>query len=222
MNPTLRRLLLRFLLGGVVTYLLLGLLLPGVMAQEPPPPGGDAAPVTSQDAPAAEGDQPPADDGMISLADTKAKSAEIGSTWGQRLQSLFGMFVLLGVCWAVSNNRKKVSWRVVGWGIGLQLILGVFVMKTAAGRWIFDQANTVFNQLIACTTEGASFLFGNLSRVNNVPVGLDASPRGAASDSGQKELRGPCSLLPLPKSAKPTWRHSLSSSLNGGYGRSLI
>ncbi|MEZ4432216.1 MAG: nucleoside transporter C-terminal domain-containing protein [bacterium] len=81
------------------------------------------------------------------------------------------MVLLLLLCWALSNNRKIVPWRVVAWGMALQLVLGLFVLRTDAGRWIFEKVNTLFVSLLAFTTEGSAFLFGNLARVQNVPVG---------------------------------------------------
>ena len=71
----------------------------------------------------------------------------------------------------LSNNKRIIPWRVIAWGMGLQVLLGFFVLRTDAGRWLFDKVNTLFVSLLAFTTEGSAFLFGNLARVQNVPVG---------------------------------------------------
>ena len=39
------------------------------------------------------------------------------------LVSFAGMFVLLGFAWLLSNDRKNINFRVIGWGIVLQLLL---------------------------------------------------------------------------------------------------
>lgn len=126
----------------------------------------DVAPVESAAAPAGV-----ESDGRISMAALRQSGADLGTSWGERFQSLFGMAVLLGLCYACSNNRSKVSWRLVGWGMGLQLTLGILVLKTSPGQALFRFANDAITKILGFTNEGASFLFGNLAKQNNVPVG---------------------------------------------------
>ncbi len=145
------------------------------------PPGEAPAEDVAPEAPAAEAMADPAVDvpapaaapgpGPISLSALKEKGADLGSSWLERLRSLGGMFVLLLICWLLSNNRKVIPWRVVVWGIGLQVLMGIFVLRSDAGRWLFEKVNGLFVGLLGFTTEGSAFLFGNLARVQNVPVG---------------------------------------------------
>ncbi|MCO5165814.1 MAG: NupC/NupG family nucleoside CNT transporter [Planctomycetes bacterium] len=93
------------------------------------------------------------------------------------------MAVILGICYGISNNRKRISWRLVGWGMGLQLILGILVLKTGPGRALFRWANDVITGLLGFTEKGASFLFGNLAVQNNVPVGA-GGPHGPVQAAG--------------------------------------
>jgi CNT family concentrative nucleoside transporter len=106
----------------------------------------------------------------------------------QRLQSVFGIALMLGLAWGLSSDRKKIPWRVIGWGLGLQLIFGVLVLKTAAGQWVFGQLNDVVIQLLSYSEAGARFLFGNLVDWN-VPVGL--SPEALAKDVPPTPLEAP-------------------------------
>lgn len=129
-----------------------------------------AAPALAQDAAAV------TSDGRISMAALKSAGADLETSWGERFQSLFGMVVILGLCYGISNNRKLISWRLVGWGMGLQLILGVLVLKTPPGRALFDFVNTVITRLLNFTGEGASFLFGNLALQHHAPVGAAPHP----------------------------------------------
>jgi CNT family concentrative nucleoside transporter len=106
------------------------------------------------------------------------ESAAPGTPFAARLMGIVGMAVMIGIAWLLSNNRARVSWRLVATGVGLQALLGVVVLKTGVGRALFDGANVVFTRLLAFTEEGARFVFGNLVR-NNVPVG---TPTGAPAD----------------------------------------
>jgi CNT family concentrative nucleoside transporter len=105
-------------------------------------------------------------------------AAAPGTPFAARLMGIVGIATMIGIAWLLSNNRARVSWRLVATGVGLQALLGVVVLKTGVGRALFDGANVVFTRLLAFTEEGARFVFGNLVR-NNVPVG---TPSGAPAD----------------------------------------
>jgi concentrative nucleoside transporter, CNT family len=80
-----------------------------------------------------------------------------------KLISFLGMCVLIGVAWACSVNRKRFPWRTVGWGLGLQLIFAVIILKTTPGRKTFEVANAVVNRLIEFANEGSKMVFGPLA-----------------------------------------------------------
>ena len=119
----------------------------------------------------------------ISLSNVKKGTGE-DTTIMDRIRSVVGLVFLLMVCWLLSNNRKLVPWRVVLWGMGLQVILGVIVMKTDLGNWFFSMVNGAFMKLLQFTTNGAGFLFGNLARSGNVPVG-PGGPFGPVASTGE-------------------------------------
>ncbi|MGH7477484.1 MAG: NupC/NupG family nucleoside CNT transporter [Longimicrobiales bacterium] len=81
------------------------------------------------------------------------------------------MAVLLVLAWLLSVNRRNVAWRVLLWGLALQFIFALFILRTTVGQAIFAGANDVIVALLGFTVEGARFLFGNLVW-NNVPVGV--------------------------------------------------
>ncbi|MEX0690782.1 MAG: nucleoside transporter C-terminal domain-containing protein [Gemmatimonadales bacterium] len=88
-----------------------------------------------------------------------------------RLTGLLGLGAMLGIAYLMSSNRRQISWRLVGAALGLQFVFGLLVLKTGVGRALFHGANVVFTRLLGFTEQGAAFIFGNLSRGNNVPVG---------------------------------------------------
>jgi CNT family concentrative nucleoside transporter len=88
----------------------------------------------------------------------------------ERLVGLLGMAVMIGIAWLLSNNRNRVNWRLVGMGVGVQVLFGFLVLKTPIGRGLFRGANAVFLKLLEFTKEGAAFIFGSLVG-NVVPVG---------------------------------------------------
>ena len=123
--------------------------------------GGAAAPIDSAAAAAAA-----QADGTRSVR----RIADIDTPIHQRLISVLGMITLLFIAWLLSVNRAMIPWRVVLWGLGLQIVFALLILKTPAGEAFFTWINTVIVSLLGFTEAGARFLFGNLV-VNNVPVG---------------------------------------------------
>jgi CNT family concentrative nucleoside transporter len=83
----------------------------------------------------------------------------------QSFISFIGLFVLIGMAWLVSEDRKRFPVRVVAWGLTLQLALGFLVLKWEPGERFFSRLNEVVNALLAFTTEGAKFVFGSFGSV---------------------------------------------------------
>ncbi len=77
-----------------------------------------------------------------------------------RLISLLGLFSMVGFAWLLSSHRTRISWRIVGGGMVLQFMLGLLVLKTPGGRWFFERAGDVFNELLNCVDKGAAEVFG--------------------------------------------------------------
>ncbi|MBT8467760.1 MAG: NupC/NupG family nucleoside CNT transporter [Deltaproteobacteria bacterium] len=81
----------------------------------------------------------------------------------QRLISLFGLFAMVAIAWLFSKHRQRVPWRVVAWGIGLQVSFGVLVMKTDIGLRLFSVLNDLVLALLGFTAEGTEFIFGDFA-----------------------------------------------------------
>ena len=80
----------------------------------------------------------------------------------ERFISVFGCFVLLGIAWLLSNNKRQVNYRLILWGILIQFVFALIILKTDVGQVVFDVARAGVNRLLSFTHEGSYFLFGNL------------------------------------------------------------
>jgi CNT family concentrative nucleoside transporter len=79
------------------------------------------------------------------------------------IQSLFGIAVLLFVAWLMSENRNRVSVRLILTGVGLQLLVAVLLLKLSFFQTVFVFLNRVVTALENSTLAGATALFGYLS-----------------------------------------------------------
>lgn len=79
------------------------------------------------------------------------------------LISLAGFFVFAAIAWLCSTNRRKVDWRTVGWGIGLQFLIGLLVFKLPGSRQAFLWLNDGVLALLEAAKAGSDFLLGPLS-----------------------------------------------------------
>jgi len=82
-----------------------------------------------------------------------------GSNMTARLICLLGLATFVFIAWVISENRKQFPWRVVIGGLGLQLLLAVFVLRTAVGRGLFDAIGRGFERAMATVSAGTGFLF---------------------------------------------------------------
>ena len=81
---------------------------------------------------------------------------------GQRLMGVVGLAVLMGIAWALSSDRRRFPVRTVLWGLGLQLVFALAILKTGWGRAVFAGVEQAFNRLIGFTDDGARFVFGDV------------------------------------------------------------
>lgn len=81
---------------------------------------------------------------------------------GLRLVSAFGLCAMIAVAWALSENRKAISWRLVAWGLALQFAMALIVLKTPLKQALFPKARAVVQVLTDATLAGATFVFGDL------------------------------------------------------------
>ena len=78
------------------------------------------------------------------------------------LVSFAGIFILCGVAWLGSESRKSMPWKVILWGITLQLALGLLVFRIPVTREILRILSNNINAILDATEAGARFVFGDL------------------------------------------------------------
>ncbi len=79
-----------------------------------------------------------------------------------RATSCVGLLALIALAWLLSEDRKRVPWRLVVIAVGLQFALGLLFLRTSFGDWFFDVVQRGFGVITAASNEGARFVFGNL------------------------------------------------------------
>ena len=82
----------------------------------------------------------------------------------QNFIGLLGVVLILAVAFLFSNNRKAINYRTVGVGLLLQILLGIFILKTALGKEIFSALGKGVTRIIDFSNDGAMFVFGPLAQ----------------------------------------------------------
>ena len=90
-------------------------------------------------------------------------------------RGLIGIAVLIGIAYLLSNNKKKISWRLVIVGLSLQFVFAVFILRSEELRnfftplgWpkdFFNWISSFFVIVLNFTMQGAQFVFGDLAKL---------------------------------------------------------
>ncbi|MCY6371034.1 NupC/NupG family nucleoside CNT transporter [Clostridium ganghwense] len=83
-----------------------------------------------------------------------------------KLIGILGLFVLVFIAYLLSDNKKKIDWKLVITGIVLQLVFALLILKFPPGQKAFAVASDCITKLLDFTKEGTAFLFGDLIKVD--------------------------------------------------------
>lgn len=97
--------------------------------------------------------------GLLLLIGTAALLALSGVP---RAQPIVGLALILGLAYALSSARYAIDYRTVAWGLGLQLLFAVIVLRTELGQRTFQTLGGVINRILDFAFVGSSFVFGPL------------------------------------------------------------
>jgi concentrative nucleoside transporter, CNT family len=81
-----------------------------------------------------------------------------------RLIPILGMAVILAAATLLSKNRKAIPWRTVGIGLGLQILVALFVLRTGLGYNLMTKVSGAFVSVLNCSFAGSEFVFGDLGK----------------------------------------------------------
>ncbi|MFI3247314.1 MAG: nucleoside transporter C-terminal domain-containing protein [Ferrimonas sp.] len=87
-------------------------------------------------------------------------------------QSLLGIIVLLAAGYAMSENRKEISWRAVGGSFAILIAISGFVLGTSAGAQVLLAVSNAVGTVFSYGREGIVFLFGNLVNFSVEGIGF--------------------------------------------------
>lgn len=92
----------------------------------------------------------------------------------ERFTGVIGMAVLVGLAYLLSNNKKRINWRLVGVGLSLQIGFAILILKGSLlasyfsplgwPKVFFNVVSRGFVKVLEFTTNGASFVFGDLAK----------------------------------------------------------
>lgn len=78
------------------------------------------------------------------------------------IRALIGITGLLALCWWVSEDRRRIDWKLVGSGIGLQILLGLLILKVPFFHDAIAGVSGFFNRLVGFSDDGAAMVFGSM------------------------------------------------------------
>jgi len=78
----------------------------------------------------------------------------------ERAISILGILVFMAVSYALSVERQAVRWRTVAWGLGLEFVFALLILKTPWGLNVFKSLGDIVSNFLAFSDVGAKFVFG--------------------------------------------------------------
>ena len=98
-------------------------------------------------------------------------SAEIiqsnGFTYESFFRGLIGMATLILISFLLSNNKKEINWKTVGFGLAFQLVIAVGVLKIPFVMKTFEYIGQIFISILKFTQSGTQFLFGDMLNIDS-------------------------------------------------------
>src|SRR5688572_28637675 len=96
------------------------------------------------------------------LALVAAAAIGVGTAGAARVQPVAGLALVLALAYCLSSARSAIDYRTIAWGLTLQFLFAVIVLKTGAGRQAFQAAGAAITTILNFAFVGSSFVFGPL------------------------------------------------------------
>lgn len=88
-----------------------------------------------------------------------------------RFKGLIGVIVIFGIAFLLSNNKKRINYRLVLSGLGLQILIAVLVLKIEPITRFFAMLGRGMGKIEQFAAEGAKFVYGNIIIDTHTSVG---------------------------------------------------
>jgi CNT family concentrative nucleoside transporter len=93
---------------------------------------------------------------------------------------VLGILAVLLAAWLFSTDRRRIRWRTVAWGIGLQITFAFIVLRSDLGSHFMTWAGGVVTNMLSATFAGTQVLFGEFGLPNSGAFGKLISPASGA------------------------------------------
>jgi len=97
-----------------------------------------------------------------------------------RFTGVLGILAVLLAAWLFSTDRKRIRWRTIFWGLGLQITFAFLVLRFGLGRDAMAWAGGVVTNMLSATFAGTKILFGELGLPNSGAFGKLIAPNSGA------------------------------------------
>jgi CNT family concentrative nucleoside transporter len=77
---------------------------------------------------------------------------------------ILGLLTMLGLAYAFSTNRAAIRYKTVAWGLSLQIVFAIFVLRIEFGRRAFQTIGDAANRVLSFAFVGSEFVFGDLGK----------------------------------------------------------
>jgi concentrative nucleoside transporter, CNT family len=84
-----------------------------------------------------------------------------------RLTGVLGIAVILGLAYLFSTDRRAIKLKTIAWGLGLQLALGLFVLRAHSGQVLFGALGSAAKHLLDFSYVGSAFVFGEIGKADS-------------------------------------------------------
>ena len=96
------------------------------------------------------------------LAALAVVAVGLGAVGVSRVQPVAGLALLLALAYTFSSARRAIDYRTVAWGLGLQFVFAIIVLKTSIGQVVFQAVGGAITKVLDFVFVGSSFVFGPL------------------------------------------------------------
>jgi CNT family concentrative nucleoside transporter len=100
------------------------------------------------------------------LAGIAIISIALGFAGATRIQPVAGLALILALAYCLSSARRAIDYRTVAWGLGLQFLFAIIVLRTQPGRDGFKAVGDFITRILDFSVVGSSFVFGPLGDRN--------------------------------------------------------